>query len=110
MNHPNWVNFKDTGIEATSAVGCFPGGASPCGAEEMSGNVWEWCATKWQDSYKNYQNDNELEGTALRVLRGGAFYNSGDYVRCGVRDGWYPDLRDRDYGFRVVLSPFTSGL
>jgi hypothetical protein len=102
---PNRVNFKDTGIEATSAVGCFPGGASPYGVEEMSGNVWEWCATKWQDSYKNYRNNNGLEGTDPRVLRGGAFGSNGSGVRCGVRVRGYPDYWDWIDGFRVVLSP-----
>ncbi len=88
-----------------SAVGCFPGGASPCGALDMSGNVWEWCVTKWQDSYKDYKDNNEIEGNDPRVLRGGAFRNRGISVRCAVRGGDAPDFRYDDLGFRVVLSP-----
>ena len=102
---PNHANYSGTNIGATSAVGCFPAGVSPYGCLDMSGNVLEWCSTKWQDSYKNYRDDNALEGDAARVLRGGAFLY-GDYiVRCAVRNWYDPYLRSRFSGFRVVLSP-----
>jgi formylglycine-generating enzyme required for sulfatase activity len=102
---PNRANCSDTGFGATSAVGCFPGGVSPYGCEEMSGNVLEWCLTRWEDSYKKYKGDNSLEGDVLRVLRGGTFSGDEWVVRCAVRFRDLPYDWYRDYGFRVVVSP-----
>ncbi len=98
---PNKANYDDTRIGTTSAVGCFPQGESIYGCRDMTGNVWEWCRTKYK------QPDNhDLEGTDVRVLRGGAFYDFTQGARCAYRDDDYPDLWDYALGFRVVLSPF----
>ena len=105
---PERANYGDTGIGATSAVGCFPGGASPYGVEDLSGNVWEWCATKWQGDYDDYRDDNSLEGADARVLRGGSFFDPASGVRCACRDGDDPVNGDWGWGFRVVVSPGSA--
>jgi len=104
---PARANYGDTGIGATCAVGLFPDGASPYGCLDLAGNVWEWCATKWVKGYEDYseQEDNSLEGTASRVVRGGSFSNDRRYVRCACRNWNHPDLRFRNQGFRPVAAP-----
>jgi formylglycine-generating enzyme required for sulfatase activity len=86
-------------------VGIFPKGASQCGALDMSGNVWEWCLTKWRENYKTPADDNP-EGNAERVVRGGSYRDVDMRVRCAVRNWNYPHLRSGGIGLRVVaLSP-----
>jgi len=114
---PNRANYDQTGIGATSTVGCFPAGASPCGCEEMSGNVREWTRNLWgKDLEKTefrypYESVYERErlGAApevLRVVRGGSYYHDPQFVRCACRDGDDPYNRDHDVGFRVVFLPY----
>jgi len=81
------ANTAESGIWATSAVGCFPGGAGPYRALDLSGNVWEWVLM-----YPSY-------------LRGGSWnYNQGD-ARCAYRARNDPGRRFNLIGFRVSLSP-----
>lgn len=44
-----------------------------------------------------------------RVVRGGAFNNDSKNVRAAYRNRNDPDNRNRNIGFRVVVSTFFSG-
>jgi formylglycine-generating enzyme required for sulfatase activity len=104
---PHLANYGDTGIDTTSTVGCFPGGASPYGVEDLSGNVWEWTRSIYEQyPYKPGDRRENLEAgdETLRVLRGGAFYNQAGGVRCAARFRGYPDGRYGYYGFRVIVA------
>jgi len=105
-------NMNDTGIGTTSTVGIFPAGNAECGAADMAGNVWEWCSTKWLENYEGYEReaDDTLESEKSRVLRGGTFVSSENFVRCAYRSRHDPFSRNSYIGFRVVASPSTSGL
>jgi formylglycine-generating enzyme required for sulfatase activity len=108
---PNRANYSATGVGGTSAVGCFPGGASPYGVEDLSGNVWEWTRSLW-DKYPYVPGEsrealNADDGLA-RVVRGGAFYSGGRFVRSAIRFRYTPDYRFMSVGCRLVVSPFRS--
>lgn len=103
---PNRANYDATGLSRMSAVGCFPGGISPYGCEEMSGNVWEWTRSRREDEHENM----EVSSQSLRVVRGGAFHYGSRSVRCAYRGRDFPVNRYDLIGFRVVLSPFRSDL
>ncbi len=107
---PERANFDETRIEATSAVGCFPEGASPYGVEDLSGNVWEWTRSHWK-VYPYDPTDGREDLTADdftdRVVRGGAFYDLEGNARCAYRGWGGPNFRFRGRGFRVVLSLST---
>jgi formylglycine-generating enzyme required for sulfatase activity len=101
-----WANYADTGVGATSAVGCFPGGDSPYGVQDMSGNVDEWCHSLYAPYPYDLRDGREaLEAKGPRVLRGGAFYDDLGLVRCAYRFWFDPDSRFVGIGFRVVLAP-----
>ncbi len=95
-------------IGDTSAVGSYPSGVSPYGPLDMAGNVWEWVADWYGETYYSQSPTSNLTGPAsgqYRVLRGGSGASDEGDVRSADRNGYDPSLSDNDIGFRCVLSP-----
>jgi formylglycine-generating enzyme required for sulfatase activity len=97
------ANIFGSGINQTSAVGLFARDRSPYGLLDGAGNVWEWCATKWQNSYQDYADDNDLSGDSGRVVRGGSWSDVQSDARVSYRDGGTPGDRNDYQGLRCVL-------
>jgi formylglycine-generating enzyme required for sulfatase activity len=90
-------NTRETGIGQTSAVGIFPAGASPYGALDISGNVWEWTLTEWETG-----SDANVGSGAARVLRGGSWGRHQYYAWAASRDYHDPYVRYGSVGFRLA--------
>lgn len=89
-------------------VGTF--GPNAFGLFDMLGNVWQWTADCWHDTYTGAPHDGSAwiaKGDCRKhVLRGGSWDNAPLFVRSGARSPGVPDGREFDYstlaGFRVA--------
>jgi formylglycine-generating enzyme required for sulfatase activity len=85
----------------TSAVGIYPRGASKGdGVHDLSGNVWEWTASLWDETDALDEDPN-----LPREVRGGSWYGSAGGCRAAFRFHLHPDSHYDLLGFRVVCCP-----
>jgi formylglycine-generating enzyme required for sulfatase activity len=95
----------DDGYAETSPVGSFPDGASPYGALDMSGNVFEWVADWFSaDYYANSPASNPLGPDAGqdRSARGRAWGADIGWIASAHRAPWEPSFAFQALGFRCA--------
>lgn len=87
-------------------VGSFREGASPYGALDMAGNVWEWVADWYDDDYYARAPGEDPQGPergTFRVVRGGSFEGAASLnVRAAVRMPLKGSSRRENVGFRCA--------
>ncbi len=95
------------GWNAPAPVCSKPAGNTAQGLCDMAGNVWEWLADWFHDSYKGAPRDGgawiEPEGSA-RVFRGGSWNSGADAARAANRSSFDPGYHEGNLGFRVARS------
>jgi eukaryotic-like serine/threonine-protein kinase len=104
----NFWNYPDVGcVGDTSVVGRYPAGASPYGALDMAGNVAEWVNDWYGGSYYRSSPGNNPPGPATgsyKVVRGGGWRDSADYLRAAFRIYYFPSNQSNDLGFRCAAA------
>jgi formylglycine-generating enzyme required for sulfatase activity len=95
--------------QETVEVATFP--ANVWGLHDMHGNVWEWCADHWHDTYNGAPADgspwtnDKSNDVGIRLLRGGSCLSLPGYCRTAYRSYLHPDAQHNNVGFRVCCLP-----
>lgn len=110
-NGANWARVQD-GHEVSARVGSFSTDKSPYGVMDGAGNVMEWVADWYQETYYKEAPDKDPpspEFGTFRVMRGGGYTTTGGDIRITSRSKMVPDFRDETIGFRCAISGSFTG-
>lgn len=102
--------YAPCSCRGTCEAGTRPDGASPYGALDMAGNVWEWVADTYHETYDGAPGDGSAwEGGKGRVFRGGSFLSPAGALRVTNRSFLDPADNTDALGFRCCRTPTTPG-
>jgi formylglycine-generating enzyme required for sulfatase activity len=100
------VDQVNDGHRFTSPVGYYSRGASPYGAFDMAGNVWEWGGSLYQPyPYDARDGREDFEADGTYILRGGSWDDFDVNVRNTIRFRGATTFRVTYIGFRCASSP-----
>lgn len=116
-----WGNDWNPGLanntDQLMPIMSFPGGVSPYGCYDMSGNAAEW-VDAWYEAYPRSEEDvlprgipdrNEVFRKHKRVYRGGSWNSFGKFLRCANREATGEDKKWVYIGFRCAMdAPWTE--
>lgn len=106
-----WAKLKQEGD--TMPVGSFPGGVSPYGLYDMSGNVWEWTSS-WYKVYPGNTHASENYGEEYKTLKGGSWWDC-TFYKCGIsapvfnRSFFLRGTHNKSFGFRCAKDAAATG-
>ncbi|MFM7841458.1 MAG: formylglycine-generating enzyme family protein [Nitrospira sp.] len=105
---PKHLNFNQQwiGEKTLMPVGSYEAGKSPYGAYDMAGNVWEWVADWYEDSYYEKSPAKNPPGPATgtdKVLRSSGWAVETPLVRIFTRVKSTPTIRNESTGFRCAI-------
>ncbi len=92
--------------ESTAPVGRTA--PNPFGLFDVLGNVWEWVADCYNNSYRGVPDDGTAHvyrSCGQMVVRGGSWILPAREMRASNRWRWYPVLRSDEVGFRIAREP-----
>lgn len=95
------ANTLESDLGRSTAVGMYPAGASPAGALDMAGTLFEWCLNDFEDPDKVEWPASPQE---RRAVRGGSWFDIRAWARCVARFRSLADVRDDFAGLRVCCS------
>ncbi len=101
LNEVGW--YKDNSGTRMHEVG--QKNANAWGLQDMHGNVFEWCADWYADTFKGGIDPAGASSGKYRVCRGGAWDFAASFCRSAYRDRRNPDYRGSTLGFRLALVP-----
>ena len=106
-NYNGLYNYNDCGAETgvyrkeTVPVGHLP--PNPWGLHEVSGNLWEWTCSQYDQNYQGEESQClNKNSAAARAVRGGSWSRMPWFLRSAYRHSKSPDHRSRFLGFRLA--------
>ena len=100
---PERANYAATAIKLPSPVGCFPAGATVCGAEDLLGNVRQWMATPYK-SPEQLAAEKDFAPETVVLQSYSDFGDDLERLSCGSRYRFFPNIRYGSLGIRLVWS------